>query len=244
MENERIKEVLIEFLDLMRNDSTNSYTRGIINDLKNKLNQPEEPQGYKGLNKWYKTTTDNTYYAHKERSEYCIDCYGFVYRSGEWRNVEFVKKECIVGLATPSEIQQAILKGCEQNGIVKGAKVKGIDQPLNLKIDNMGLKEEIGRLNSYFITTHGGWLLRVFDNGKFAEVVKEEKKPLNQINDEEFFEQALKYNEFNAKPSDKELLKECEVLLCEIESEDSCSPSTDYKIRELLTKLNKHLNHE
>jgi len=171
--------------------------------------------------------------------------------------------------------------------------VKGIKQPLELVIEHMVLKEEQDKPNSYYITTRGGWHLRIFDNGKFAEVVKEvacvkaidennmllnrivygETKPTDKecacLSVSEYMNCTKVCNKNEIKPNrgidlelvdkaikdiktDKELLKECADEMKSFI--DYINPNYAYQsdgiirayksINELLTKLNKHLNHE
>ena len=158
------------------------------------LSQPEEPQGYKGLNKAYLLKDNSICWADCEAHDNILG-YGIITSVGWLHNFEF-KKSFIRRLATPSEIKSAILKGCEQNGIVKGAKVKSMVSGIGWILNNDTDVHYNDTENTLYIDG-----VRVFDNGKFAEVVKETeldeyKKTHNLVN-------PLKDS------SDKELLKKC-----------------------------------
>jgi len=203
------------------------------------INQPEEPQGYQGYYFCYCYNVADAYVGYfndirtKKAEYYFTPSNGDCIFYGEFDNIG--RK------LTPLEIQSAILKGCEQKGIVKGAKVRCLRDGIIKSLTHGSISYVDGENYAYYM----GAL--VFDNGKFAEVVKEQNFNCEKCNCKEQCNkcESSYLKEFTeTKPSDKELLKECEVLLFKIESEDSCSSGINYKIRELLTKLNKHLNHE
>jgi len=123
MEN---KTAIINLIDILIRSSVDIQQQKELVNLKEKFNQPEEPQGYQGLNKWYLGTGGVVFafdnYYNSER----VLCYGLNHMN-QWCEKEIYHTSNIKRLATPSEIQQAILKGCEQNGIVKGAKVRCLE---------------------------------------------------------------------------------------------------------------------
>ena len=218
-EIEKIKEVLNALMELVEQDSVNSRIRGIIlTDLIPKLNQPTEAQpteGYQGAGKWYVTKQGSIFYATKSieggRNSTVQGC-GYNKPLNTWTiNSEI---NCymidIERLATPEEIKAAILKGCEQHGIVKGARVKIYNRIHNLDI----ILESTYNIhtNQLWFYLQNGFIINVFDNGKFAEVVKDDK------------------------PTDKELLDEAVELLKLMGTNNLYY----YKVQHFLTKIQTH----
>jgi hypothetical protein len=262
-QTELIKGVLVELIQTFREIHTPKSKAEELYRLENKITQsiePTQPEGYQGLNKWYLLKSGAMIYAVdetfslKEIKGYGID------RLGKWDKDFTILGFTVVCELNASEIKEAILKGCEQNGILVGSFVKSISSGIKYKIES---DECI-----YYKEENGLYLdgVRVFDNGKFAEVVKEEKSNkwdklnkelddvLNNITDEEFEEWYNKrklnkattdtqLKEAITELTDKELLKESVNLLKE-SKQIGGTAIFYYKVDEFLTKLNKHLNHE
>jgi len=213
MENERIKTGLNKLIETLINQADSVSDMEELDEIRKQLNQPEEPQGYQGLNKWY-WCADVVFYPIKQNKDNLYG-YGYSYFDNEWNGEKTYMHSLLssrkLRLATPSEIKQAILKGCEQKGIVNGAKVKVVDCVFEIQSDSVYYNSTSNRL---FIDD-----VKVFDNGKFAEVVKE------------------------TKPSDKELLKECDLAIRALLNKKSVYPQSvdGEKFSELLLKIEQTL---
>lgn len=187
-----------------RVESLEKTILAIQNSIKSK--QPTQPEGYQGLNKWYVTGLGSVYYITADGD--CLGGYGLSHTAYWEISNRLTLKGNIKRLATESEIKEAILKGCEQNGIVEGATIKASDGTNHDLIKPVGWQFDQST-NIMWVSTKIGWLLKVFDNGKFVEVVKEEKSDKHKQwqNAIELEQEALS-NIFE-KPTDKELLKDC-----------------------------------
>lgn len=220
---ERINKVVNGLIDVICCSSvvtSNIHNSQKLTDLKNLINQPidpTQPEGYQGLNKWYVYQDEQEktiFYALSKSGQICG--YGLNGYYGEWKNDIGVLADRKIRPTTESEIKEAILKGCEQNGIVEGATIKLSDGTNHDLIKIVGWQFDQST-NIMWVSTKLGRLLKVFDNGKFAKVVKEEKI------------------------TDKELLNECADLFnLHVNGNQLIMKRAD----ELLTKLNKHLNHD
>lgn len=152
---EKFQKQMIEFID-------SNYPK-----------EPPQPEGYQGLNKWYVTNYGSTLYV-QDFSQY--NCYG-TNVDGKWKTTIYLTKYSLVRLATPEEIKQAILKGCEQHGIVEGARVKGLSISTYTEVlDFKSIKYDHKRNTLHISVVNDLPMVHacVFDNGTFAEVVKEE----------------------------------------------------------------------
>jgi hypothetical protein len=149
---------------------------------KPKPTEAETKSGYEGVGKWYVTIANHIIYA----VSYGIRVESTFNKETYWCNDFALQYGNIKRLATLEEIKAAILKGCEQKGIVKGANVKSLPieggEPSTDIISNLDL--------TYFHEDNTAWLtckdfsVKVFDNGKFAEVVKDEKAKDKELLDE------------------------------------------------------------
>ncbi len=257
-QTELIRKILEGFLQVMDIESVRAESHKSICELREMINQsiePTQPEGYHGLNKWYKTNGGGFFYAQNQGEET-----GTVNGYGLMDNINWDKNWCkaitgIVRLATESEMKKAILKGCEQKGIVEGARVRWMSggvygEVMEIKSKECHYSEASNKLYSINNTDgKGGFLdvICVFDNGEFAEVVKEEKELRTDYGNTEKMLEALK--EMGKQPlqivnstdsSDKELLKECYEYLKYHAANYGRNPA----MTNLLTKLNKHLNHD
>lgn len=284
---ERIEKTLHDVIDYLVLTSGEVDKIGALKDIRrNLIDEPTHPLGYQALNKWY-WCNDVVFYVLKQNGKDLFG-YGYVKHVNKWNyedtHMHHLLKDDNIRPATESEIKEAILKGCEQNGIVEGATVKIDDSFLKFEIENFNDVYYHVKHNRLFIND-----IKVFDNGKFAEVVKEEKEKyrlgrkqqraiLETQTGKEYllFPQGhedtarcfLRYlnggdlskNELIKiigslnKPSVnmidcdeakklKELLKEC-ALIIKSSMDNYVSYSSRILMENLLTKLNKHLNHE
>ena len=240
MENERIKTALNKLLDEVEKNSL--IYHGSIKSIRKELNQGKEPQGYQGLNKWYKSKHEYVFYAVNDVfSDKCaVSGYGYNKRYSVWEDIVCLKNHTTC-LATPSEIQSTILKGCEQKGIVKGAVCRWENgQNLHVTFEDIYYSQNSNKLYQNFNKEFPFAARCLFDNGKFAEVVKEQNFKCETGNCKEQCNkcESSYLKEFTeTKPSDKELLKEC------LDYINSLSKAR-IKAKALSIKLNKHLNHE
>ncbi len=205
---ERIEKTLHDVIDYLVLTSGEVDKIGALKDIRrNLIDEPAQPEGYQGLNKWYKTSGGHIIYAVSINE---FNCYGLrvkneINKKDHWCNDFALQLNIIECLATESEIKEAILKGCEQHGIVEGATVKIDDSFLKFEIENFNDVYYHVKHNRLFIND-----IKVFDNGKFAEVVKKEKE---------------------CKPTDKELLKECHNYLNDIRMQN-------YIFKQIKSKFN------
>lgn len=240
-QTELIKEVLNEFLQTMQSLPQVDYKKTIkLHEIKEALNQPE---GYQGLNKWYRTAAGHIIFAVSINN---FNCYGIRVKSAfnretHWCNDFALRLDNIDRLAIESEIIEAIKKGCEQHGIVEGARVKGLSISTYTEVlDFKSIKYDHERNMLHISVVNDLPMVHacVFENGKFAEVVKDEKE-----NDNFKTTPQLK----KEIEEQKELLKEClEIINCLFERIpiQYRSENTETLTNHFLTKLNNHLNHE
>lgn len=131
-------------------------------------------------------------------------------------------------------------------GIVDGVMVRCLTCRLDIKkvmISNLHYHKEHNTM-----TCHNGDALesfKVFDNGTFAEMVKEEKPKEFRVESLGFGYQIMTNQPKETNSSDKELLKECLDMFNKTVFNEDSSWDRDMELAQpLLTKLNKHLNHE
>jgi hypothetical protein len=174
-QTELIKEVLVELIQTFREIHSPKSKAEELYRLENKITtpiEPTQPEGYQGLNKWYNANRI-IFYCNKVDDKkmfgYGIDLDSKnLWFKNNW--ISDTDTECaFLKLATESEIKEAILKGCEQNGIVEGAMVKSLMRNKIFEITDINSIE--------YYSSNDLWSCGacIFDNGKFAEVVKEEK---------------------------------------------------------------------
>lgn len=143
------------------------------------LNQPKQNAGYHGLNKWYLTKKQGVVFINHKTTGWHTG-YGYV---GKWTGFFACRISSIVRLATDSEIKEAILKGCEQKGIVEGVRVKGLSISTYTEVlDFKSIKYDHERNALHISVVNDLPMVHalVFDNGTFAQVMKEEKFNLNE----------------------------------------------------------------
>lgn len=283
---ERIEKTLHDVIDYLVLTSGEVDKIGALKDIRRSLiAEPAQPEGYQGLNKWY-WCNDVVFYVLKQNGKDLFG-YGYVKHENKWNyedtHMHHLLNDDNIRPADESEIKEAILKGCERHGIVEGARVRSLNNHSKHKIES--------NVSYYHKEDNKLYLdgAKVFDNGKFAEVVKEEKEKyrlgrkqqraiLETQTGKEYllFPQGhedtarcfLRYlnggdlskNELIKiigslnKPSVnmidcdeakklKELLKEC-ALIIKSSMDNYVSYSSRILMENLLTKLNKHLNHE
>ena len=290
---ERIEKTLHDVIDYLVLTSGEVDKIGALKDIRrNLIDEPTHPLGYQALNKWY-WCNDVVFYVLKQNGKDLFG-YGYVKHVNKWNyedtHMHHLLKDDNIRPATESEIKEAILKGCEQHGIVDGARVKCLYTEEILTVPTIiEIDYQTSINNAWIVLKKENDLINVFDNGKFAEVVKEEKEKyrlgrkqqraiLETQTGKEYllFPQGhedtarcfLRYlnggdlskNELIKiigslnKPSVnmidcdeakklKELLKEC-ALIIKSSMDNYVSYSSRILMENLLTKLNKHLNHE
>lgn len=150
-----------------RVESLEKTILAIQNSIKSK--QPTQPEYYQGFNKWYLIKSGAMIRATEETASHeQVKGYG-IDKFGKWDKDFTILIHAVVRELTEREATQTILKGCEQNGIVEGARVK---------ILNRNRVFEITDINSIqYYSSNDLWCngACIFDKGKFAEVVKDEK---------------------------------------------------------------------
>lgn len=180
---ERIKTALTDLLNTLGfEESISKNVRNEIQLIRKNLWQPIEPtqpEGYQGLNKWY-WCNDVVFYVLKQNGKDLFG-YGYVKHENKWNyedtHMHHLLKDDNIRPATESEIKEAILKGCEQHGIAEGARVKCLYNEEILTVPTIiEIDYQASINNAWIALKKENDLINVFDNGKFAEVVKEEKE--------------------------------------------------------------------
>jgi len=169
-EIQQIKEVLNDLINYISIGTYNSRLKG----MQSKLNQPAEPEpkgGYEGVGKWYVTKQGSIFHATSSIEggrNSTVNGYGYNKPLNTWTITCEISCYAVDvdRLATSQEIQAAILKGCEQKGIVKGARVRCLHNNDIVEIRDINS-------NQYYHHSNDFWSCgaEIFDNGKFAEVV-------------------------------------------------------------------------
>lgn len=264
---ERIEKTLHDVIDYLISTSDEATKRQRLKDIRRDLiDEPAQPEGYQGLNKWYWCNDENIIF-DDEANENEIAGYGII--NGLWVKYFSVSIKQIKRKLTESEIKEAILKGCEQNGIVDGARVRCLSCKVDVYEAFMSSFHYLEKSNTAILLSGDGEsLFKVFDNGKFAEVVKEEESDdkdyrvemskfigyndrggaTYEITFNKSLEHTLRFKDIadglnKANSNDKELLKEC-ALIIKSSMDNYVSYSSKALMNNLLTKLKKHLNHE
>lgn len=218
---ERNNKTVLELIDILIRSSLDIQRVKELVNLKKELIESPQPEGYQGLNKWYLTDNGSRIRIVYETNDGILIGYG-LNGLNCWDEDYHAYKSSITRELTEQEATQTILKGCEQNGIVEGAVVTLGAGIFKIELGNIEYVESTNALWMSY-NNEGGLdcgKVRVFGNGKFAEVVKEEK------------------------PTDKELLKECSHLITTVKENMHTTEYIRNLSSHLLTKLNKHLNHE
>ena len=176
---ERISKMLVRFIDLEIKHSKNEFYVQELSEIKNEfLKEPTQPEGYQGLNEWYLLKCNGTrvdYYGFVNLKDGYFRCSYFYIKGGNFFT-EGGAFDLAVRELTESEIKEAILKGCEQKGIVEGARVKCLDNNCLYNINFVRAQYEKSENQLWLCSDLHDVDVCVFDNGNFAEVVKDEKE--------------------------------------------------------------------
>lgn len=167
---ERIKDAVLLLINTIYANSQEETQKQVLKSIKDILNT-SQPEGYQGLNKWcfaYCHDVNGVYIGYfkdrktKQAEYFFTPSHTYVFHKGTF---DYLGRDL-----TDTEIKEAILKGCEQNGIVEGARVS--------HVGNRNCYFTVGDIKNsdYNKDDNSLWLDGncIFDNGKFAEVVKQD----------------------------------------------------------------------
>ena len=107
---ERIEKTLHDVIDYLVLTSGEVDKIGALKDIRrNLIDEPAQPEGYQGLNKWYKTSGGHIIYAVSINE---FNCYGLrvkdeINKKDHWCNDFALQLNIIECLATESEIKEA-----------------------------------------------------------------------------------------------------------------------------------------
>ena len=133
---ERIEKTLHDVIDYLVLTSGEATKREVLKDIRrNLIAEPAQPEGYQGLNKWY-WCNDVVFYVLKQNGKDLFG-YGYVKHENKWNyedtHMHHLLNDDNIRPATESEIKEAILKGCEQHGIVALEFTKWKDENTYIK---------------------------------------------------------------------------------------------------------------